>query len=62
MHKIRRHTPAPLAAGRTNPAVAAALGLTTHTVKRHVKSAMRKLGAETRLEAVVVARRTGQLP
>ncbi|MTD55181.1 LuxR C-terminal-related transcriptional regulator [Amycolatopsis pithecellobii] len=51
-----------IAAGRTNPAVAATLGLTTHTVKSYVKSAMRKLGAETRLEAVVLARRTGQLP
>lgn len=51
-----------IAAGRTNPAVAATLGLTTHTVKSYVRSAMRKLGAQTRLEAVVLARRTGQLP
>jgi LuxR family transcriptional regulator, regulator of acetate metabolism len=50
-----------IAAGRTNPPVAATLGLTTHTVKGYVKSAMRELGAETRLEAVMLARRTGQL-
>ncbi|GAA1020010.1 helix-turn-helix transcriptional regulator [Acrocarpospora pleiomorpha] len=51
-----------VAVGRSNLAVAVTLGLTTHTVKSYVKSAMRKLGAETRLEAVVLARRAGQLP
>ncbi|WP_461007572.1 helix-turn-helix transcriptional regulator [Streptomyces capparidis] len=51
-----------VARGRTNADTAQRLGLRTETVKSYLRSAMRKLGAHTRLEAVVAARRTGQLP
>lgn len=51
-----------VASGATNSAVAARLGLRPETVKSYLRSAMRKLGAHTRLEAVVAARRTGLLP
>lgn len=43
--------------GMTNTQIASLLGLTLHTTKGYMKSAMRKCGATTRLEAVVVARR-----
>ncbi|MEH6796479.1 MAG: LuxR C-terminal-related transcriptional regulator [Rhodococcus sp. (in: high G+C Gram-positive bacteria)] len=45
--------------GMTNGQIAGVLGLTLYTVKGYMKSAMRKLGASTRLEAVVLARRAG---
>ncbi len=48
-----------LAAGRTNRDIAAALGITEHTVKFHVNSILAKLGAESRTEAVVRAARLG---
>jgi two-component system nitrate/nitrite response regulator NarL len=48
-----------LAAGRTNRDIAAALGITEHTVKFHVNSILDKLGAESRTEAVVRAARLG---
>ncbi|WP_241968591.1 helix-turn-helix transcriptional regulator [Streptomyces sp. ICBB 8177] len=48
--------------GATNAAVADRLGLRPETVKAYLRSAMRKLGAHTRLEAVVAARRAGLLP
>ncbi|MFD8592282.1 LuxR C-terminal-related transcriptional regulator [Streptomyces sp. NPDC059637] len=51
-----------VASGATNGAAAAALGLRPETVKSYLRSAMRKLGAHTRLEAVVAARRAGLLP
>ncbi|WP_436839999.1 LuxR C-terminal-related transcriptional regulator [Streptomyces althioticus] len=51
-----------VAAGATNGAAAARLGLTAETVKAYLRSAMRKLGARTRGEAVVAARRAGWLP
>ncbi|MFI8352448.1 response regulator transcription factor [Streptomyces cyaneofuscatus] len=51
-----------VAAGATNPAAARQLGLRPETVKGYLRSAMRKLGAHTRLEAVVAARRAGLLP
>lgn len=51
-----------VATGATNAAAAARLGLRTETVKAYLRSAMRKLGARTRLEAVVTARRAGLLP
>ncbi|MET8677836.1 helix-turn-helix transcriptional regulator [Streptomyces sp. NPDC004647] len=51
-----------VAAGATNASVAAALGLRPETVKGYLRAAMRKLGAHTRLEAVVTARRGGFLP
>ncbi|MFH8612178.1 response regulator transcription factor [Streptomyces sp. NPDC018029] len=51
-----------VAAGVTNAAAAERLGLRPETVKGYLRSAMRKLGAHTRLEAVVAARRAGLLP
>ncbi|MGW4159486.1 helix-turn-helix transcriptional regulator [Streptomyces sp. NPDC004788] len=53
---------AAVASGATNAAVAERLGLRPETVKGYLRSAMRKLGAHTRLEAVVAARRAGALP
>ncbi|GAB2715778.1 response regulator transcription factor [Streptomyces bullii] len=51
-----------VATGATNAAVAERLGVTAETVKAYLRSAMRKLGARTRGEAVVAARRAGWLP
>ncbi|MCF1600068.1 helix-turn-helix transcriptional regulator [Streptomyces muensis] len=51
-----------VAAGATNAATAERLGLRAETVKSYLRSAMRKLGAHTRAEAVVAARRGGLLP
>ncbi|MFE2379796.1 LuxR C-terminal-related transcriptional regulator [Streptomyces sp. NPDC059398] len=51
-----------VATGATNAAAGARLGLKPETVKSYLRSAMRKLGAHTRLEAVVAARRAGLLP
>ncbi|MFE7773238.1 response regulator transcription factor [Streptomyces sp. NPDC057445] len=51
-----------VATGSTNAAAADRLGLRPETVKAYLRSAMRKLGAHTRLEAVVAARRAGLLP
>ncbi|MFJ3901697.1 LuxR C-terminal-related transcriptional regulator [Streptomyces sp. NPDC090025] len=52
---------AAVASGATNAVVAGRLGLRPETVKGYLRSAMRKLGAHTRLEAVVAARRAGAL-
>ncbi|MGW0862034.1 LuxR C-terminal-related transcriptional regulator [Streptomyces sp. NPDC002611] len=51
-----------VAAGATNAVAAGRLGLTPETVKGYLRSAMRKLRARTRGEAVVAARRAGWLP
>ncbi|MFC6066872.1 helix-turn-helix transcriptional regulator [Streptomyces ochraceiscleroticus] len=51
-----------VASGATNVAVAERLGLRPETVKGYLRSAMRKLGVRTRLQAVVAARRAGLLP
>jgi LuxR family transcriptional regulator, regulator of acetate metabolism len=51
-----------VAIGHTNAAAAHQLGLLPETVKSYLRSAMRKLGSRTRLEAVAVARRSGLLP
>lgn len=51
-----------VAAGATNSAASERLGLRPETVKSYLRSAMRKLGAHTRGEAVATARRTGLLP
>lgn len=53
---------AAIASGATNSAAANRLRLRPETVKSYLRSAMRKLGAHTRLEAVVAARRAGLLP
>ncbi|MEU9120867.1 helix-turn-helix transcriptional regulator [Streptomyces sp. NPDC048506] len=51
-----------VASGATNAVVADRLGLRPETVKGYLRSAMRKLNAHTRLQAVVEARRAGVLP
>jgi len=51
-----------VAAGASNAGAAQRLGLRPETVKGYLRSAMRKLGAHTRWEAVVAARRAGLLP
>lgn len=48
-----------LAAGRTNPAIAEALSITTKTVKNHVSRIYTKLGVAGRPEAIVKAREAG---
>ncbi|WP_369184426.1 LuxR C-terminal-related transcriptional regulator [Streptomyces sp. Y1] len=49
------------ATGRTNPEIAARLGLTCNTVTGYLKSAMRKLGVRNRTELAVAARESGLL-
>ncbi|MGW5278246.1 response regulator transcription factor [Streptomyces collinus] len=51
-----------VAAGATNAVVGERLGLRPETVKGYLRSAMRRLGAHTRGEAVTAARRAGLLP
>nr|WP_236070742.1 LuxR C-terminal-related transcriptional regulator [Streptomyces polyasparticus] len=51
-----------VALGATNAVAAEHLGLGAETVKGYLRSAMRKLGAHSRWEAVVAARRAGLLP
>lgn len=51
-----------VALGGTNADVAEALGLLPNTVKSYLKSAMRKLGASNRVQAIVEARHLGILP
>ncbi|MEU6479955.1 LuxR C-terminal-related transcriptional regulator [Streptomyces sp. NPDC047017] len=51
-----------VAAGATNATAAARLGLAPETVKSYLRSAMCRLGAHTRGEAVTAARRAGVLP
>jgi DNA-binding CsgD family transcriptional regulator len=50
-----------LAAGATGSEVAEALFLSRATVATHVRNAMVKLGAHTRIEAVVIALREGEI-
>ncbi|GJF30611.1 hypothetical protein KNE206_33110 [Kitasatospora sp. NE20-6] len=47
------------ATGRTNPEIAARLGLTCNTVTGYLKSAMHKLGARNRVELAIAAREFG---
>ncbi|MFH8528881.1 response regulator transcription factor [Streptomyces tendae] len=51
-----------VAGGATNGEAAERLRVGPETVKSYLRSAMRKLGARTRTEAVASARRTGWLP
>lgn len=51
-----------VAVGRTSADIADELGLAESTVKSYLATAMRKLGARTRHEAVGLARRQGLLP
>jgi DNA-binding CsgD family transcriptional regulator len=51
-----------VALGMSNERIAACLGLSALTVKSYLRAAMTRLGARTRYEAVVEARRCGLLP
>ncbi len=53
--EVLRH----VAAGLTNKAIALKLGISEHTIKFHLGSAMGKLGAASRAEAVATAMRRG---
>jgi DNA-binding NarL/FixJ family response regulator len=46
--------------GLRSPEIAAALGLSRRTVDAHVRAAMRKLGAATRVEAAASTRRVDE--
>jgi DNA-binding NarL/FixJ family response regulator len=48
-----------MAAGSTNPEIAAVLHLSRHTIKEHTSSVYRKLGVRNRTEAVQRAERLG---
>jgi DNA-binding CsgD family transcriptional regulator len=50
-----------LTRGERTEEMALSLHLSTHTVRSHVKSALRKLGARTRAHAVAIAYREGAL-
>jgi DNA-binding NarL/FixJ family response regulator len=50
-----------LAEGLPNKSIASRLGITEHTAKFHVNAILRKLGAQSRTEAVVLATRRGLL-
>jgi DNA-binding NarL/FixJ family response regulator len=51
-----------VALGLTNEGIAARLGLSVLTVKSYLRSAMSRLDAQTRHQAVIEARRRGVLP
>jgi DNA-binding CsgD family transcriptional regulator len=51
-----------VAQGLGNKEIAAALGISPHTVKYHLASVLAKLGVSTRTEAVTLAIRTGLVP
>ncbi|MCU0986618.1 MAG: alpha/beta fold hydrolase [Acetobacteraceae bacterium] len=53
--EVLRH----VAAGLSNPSIAAALGLSEHTVKRHVANILLKLALPTRAAAAALAARSG---
>ena len=50
------------ALGYTNARIAEELNIGVQTAKGYMKDVLRKLGASSRLEAVVIARRSGLLP
>jgi DNA-binding NarL/FixJ family response regulator len=50
-----------VAEGISSPDIAATLFVSIHTVRKHIQNAMTKLGAHSKLEAVVLASRAGLL-
>jgi two-component system NarL family response regulator len=50
-----------LADGRTVAEIATGMGLSAHTVRNHIRRAMKHLGVHSRLDAVVAAARAGIL-
>lgn len=55
--EVLRH----LVGGLHDEEIAAAMGMSTNTVRKHVRAAELRLGARTRVEAVAIAVRTGLL-
>lgn len=51
-----------LALGMSTDEIVHHLVLSVHTVRNHIRSALAKLGAHSRLEAVAIATRTGLVP
>ena len=51
----------PVAQGRTNNEIAGELHITASTVKAHVASLMRKLGARNRVEVAMWVHETGRV-
>jgi DNA-binding CsgD family transcriptional regulator len=51
-----------VAMGMTTTAAAEQLGISSETVRTHVRNAMNKLGARTRAQAIAVAMRDGEIP
>jgi DNA-binding NarL/FixJ family response regulator len=51
----------PVAQGRTNSEIASELYITPSTVKAHLASLMRKLGARNRVEVAMWAHETGRI-
>jgi DNA-binding NarL/FixJ family response regulator len=51
-----------IAAGYTNPQIAARLGIVVDTVKAHVEAILKKLEATNRWQAIVIGFRAGELP
>lgn len=54
-----RHVLSALIRGGSNASIAAILGLSTHTVRTHLRHILLKLGVDSRLEAAVRARACG---
>jgi DNA-binding NarL/FixJ family response regulator len=50
-----------LARGEATEDIAAAMVLSPHTIRSHVKAAMRKLGARTRAHAVAIVLTSGSI-
>lgn len=48
--------------GETNKGIAAALGISPSTVRRHIENMLRKLNLENRVQAAVFAVRMGDCP
>lgn len=56
-YEVLRH----VAMGQTNPEIADAIGLTRNTVKSYLQTALQKLGARNRVEAIAKATEAGLL-
>jgi DNA-binding CsgD family transcriptional regulator len=59
LSRRERQTLAFLAGGHSTAQMAQQMGISTETVRNHVKSLLRSLGARSRVEAVAKARRAG---
>lgn len=57
----QREVLALIAQGRTNPQIAALLGIALDTVKAHVEAILDRLGASNRWQAVVIGHQAGEL-